>query len=73
MPGEDVGRFIVNDMAYTRQGHVSRVRRVGEVGNDVEHPVSEAEGLHRWRSDLESAFFCLSRIAWTRRSFSVIS
>ena len=59
MPGEDVGRFLVNDTAYTRWGDVSRVRHVGEVGNNIEHPVSKAEGLHRWRSDLKSIFFHL--------------
>ena len=35
------------------------MRHVGEVGNEIGHPVSEAERLHRWCSDLESVFFCL--------------
>ena len=73
LPGEDVGRFVVNDTAYTMWGDVSRMRHVGEVGNNVEHPVSKARGCTDGAVTSNPSSSVSSRITWTRRSFSTIS
>ena len=58
--GERVEAFVVDDAANLRRNNVLRVGLVvSEVCNDIEHPVSESEGPHRWSSDFRIILFCL--------------
>jgi hypothetical protein len=71
---ERVERFVVNNAADPRLNDVLGAGLVGEVRNNVEHPVPETEVLCRWSSNLVfSSSSVSSRIAWTLRSFSAIS
>ena len=67
LSGERVERFIINNAADSRWNDVLRARLVGEVCNNVEHPVPETKVLHRRSSELE---FVLFRLVENRLDFA---
>ena len=58
--GEWVKGLVVNNTADPRRRNVLRASLViGEVCNNVEHPVAKSEGSHRWSGDLMLVLFRL--------------
>ena len=67
--GERVKRFVINNTTDPRWNDILRAGFVGEVCDNVKHPVSKTEVSHRWSSDFE---FVLFRLVENRLDFALL-